>query len=59
MTQELLLTECIKLQTQLYDFISNSLNLPIFIQHIQDRLLRVEKENQELRQILNKQSQLQ
>ena len=59
MTQELLLKECIQLQNKLYDFILNILNLPSFILNIQERLLRVEKENQELRQLLIKQNQAQ
>ena len=49
MTQEILLKGLIELQNKLYDFILNILNLPSFIQNIQERLLRLENENQELR----------
>ena len=59
MSQEILLKECIQLQHNLYDFILNILNLPFFIQNIQERLLCLEKENLELRQLLKKQSQAQ
>ena len=59
MSQETLLKECIQLQHNLYDFILNILNLPFFIQNIQERLLCLEKENLELRQLLKKQSQAQ
>ena len=59
MTQETLLKECIELQNKLYDFVLNILNLPSFIQTIQERIFRLENENKELRQLLKKQKQAQ
>ena len=59
MSQENLLKECIQLQNRIYNFFLNILDLPSFIQNIQERLSHLEKENQEMRELINKQNQAQ